>query len=110
MADVHVLDEAEHVPRAAEVLRERDDAVVVRAALHDRVDLHAEAGRCGGVDAVENALHREVGVVERAEGGVVDRIEADRHAVEPGARERLRFLREERAVRGHRQLELRDGA
>src|SRR4029077_16921826 len=39
-ADVHVLDEAQHVAAAAEVLGEREYVSVVRASLDDRVDLH----------------------------------------------------------------------
>ena len=95
MSDVHVFDEAQHVAGPPEALCERDDAVVVRAALHDRVDLHAKSGACGGVDAVEDALHREVDVVQRAEGRVVDGIETHGDAVEPGARERVGLLRQE---------------
>ena len=47
----------------------------------------------------------EVDVVQRAEGGVVDRVEADGDAVEAGARERLGLLRQQRAVRRERELE-----
>src|SRR5438270_1848709 len=55
VADVHVLDEAQHVAGAAEALGGRDDPVVVRAALDDGVDLHRQAGRGGGVDSLEPA-------------------------------------------------------
>ena len=52
---VHVLDEAEDVTAALEVAGERDDLVVVDAALHDGVHLHPEARGGCGVDPVENA-------------------------------------------------------
>ena len=91
---------------AAEVLRERDDAVVVRAALDDRVDLDWEPGGRGGVDPVEHPLHGEVDVVQRAERRVVDGVEADRDAAQAGAGERLGLLRQQRAVRRQRELEL----
>ena len=85
MTDVHVLDEAEHVAGASEVLGERHDAVVVGTALHDGIHLHAEACRCSCVDPVEHLLHGEVDVVQRPERRVVDRVQTDGHAVEPRA-------------------------
>ena len=85
-----------------------DDAVVVRAALHDRVHLHGQACGGSGVDSVEHPLHGEVDVVQRAERGVVDRVEADGDAVEACARERFGLLRQKRAVRRERELETRD--
>ena len=92
-ADVHVLDEAERVPGAAEALGEPDDVSVVDAALDDRVHLDRQAGGGGRVDPLEHAGDREVDVVQRREDLVVERVEADRDAVEPGAGERLRLLR-----------------
>ena len=50
----------------------------------------------------------EVDVVQRAEDRVVDGVEAHGDAVEAGVRERLRLLRQERAVRRQRELEVRD--
>ena len=81
-------------------------AVVVEAALHDRVDLDRQAGGGRGVDAVQHALDGEVDVVHRAERRVVERVEADGHAREPRVGERLRLLRQERAVRRQRQLDV----
>ena len=85
--------------RPAEALGERDDAVVVGTLLDDRIHLDAQPGGVCGVDALEHAGDREVDVVQRLEGRVVDRIEADGDAVEPGARERLGLLRQQGAVR-----------
>ena len=96
MADVHVLDEAQRVPRAAEVVGERDDLVVVHAALDDAVHLDRQAGGRGGVDPVEDARHGEVDVVQRPEGIVVERVEADGDPVQAGVRERLRLRRQQR--------------
>ncbi len=88
--------------------RERDDVAVVDAALHDGVHLHRDAGRRGRVDSLEHARDGEVDVVQRCEGRVVERVEADGDAVEAGARERLGLLREQRAVRRQRDLQIRN--
>ena len=85
-----------------------DDARVVDAALHDRVHLHRQADRRRGVDALEHARDREVDVVHRAEGRVVERVEAHVDAVEPRVAQRLRLPREERRVRRQRQVEAVD--
>ena len=95
MADVHELDEAQRVTALAEERRHRDDLILVDAALDDRVHLHRQACGRGGVDALEHALDREVDVVQRTERRVVERVEADRDAIEPGVRERLRLRREQ---------------
>ena len=54
----------------------------------------------------EHARHREVDVVHRAEDLVVERVEADRDAGEAGVGERLRLLREQRAVRRQRHVDV----
>ena len=87
------------------MLGQRDDAVVVGAALDDGVHLHAQAGGRGRVDSVEHALHGKVDVVERAKRCVVDGVEAHRDAVESRLCERLGLLREQRAVRRECDLE-----
>ena len=48
---------------------------------------------------------REVDVVQRAERRVVDRVEADRDAVEPGAASASAFCGSSGAVRRQRELE-----
>ena len=106
VAAVHVLDEADQVARAAELLGERRQLrAVVDAALDDRVHLHRQAGGRGGVDSAEDALDGEVDVVQRAEGDVVDRVERDGDPVEARIFQRLRKLGEQRAVRRQRELE-----
>ena len=104
--DVHVLDEAQRVAALAEERRHRDDLILVRAALDDRVHLHRQAGVVRRLDALEHAVDREVDVVERAERGVVERVEADGDARQAGVRERLRLLRQQRAVRRQRQVDV----
>ena len=64
-----------------------------------------EPGLRGCVDPGEHARDREVDVVHRAEDLVVERVEAHRDAREPGVRERLRLLRQERGVRRQRDVE-----
>ena len=52
-----------------------------------------QARRGRRLDALEHARDGEVDVVHRAEGRVVERVEADRDAVEPRSRERARLAR-----------------
>ena len=59
----------------------------------------------GRVDPLEHARDREVDVVHRLERRVVERVEADVDAVEPGVPQRLRLAREERGVRRQRDVE-----
>src|SRR5256885_15670398 len=55
-ADVHVLDEAEHVAGVPEVLRQRYDLAVVEPALDDGVHLHRQT-YCGRrVDPLEDPI------------------------------------------------------
>src|SRR5262249_28183502 len=83
-ADVHELDVAERHARALEVAGELHDLVLVDAALDDAVDLDRHADRLRRLDALEHARDREVDVVHRLEDRVVERVEADRDALEPG--------------------------
>ena len=57
------------------------------------------------VDAFEHLADREVDIVHAAEGVVVHRIEADRHAGEPGIAQRARLLRQQGAVGGERDFD-----
>jgi hypothetical protein len=104
VADVHVLDEAKRVPEFAEARRQRDDLVLVDAALDDGVHLHRQPGRARSRDPVEDAVDGEVDVVQGAELLVVERVEADGDPAEAGVGERLRLLREEGAVGRQRQV------
>ena len=90
---------------AAEVPRELDDLVVVDAALDDGVHLDAEPGGGGGGDPVEHPADREADVVHGAERLVVERVEADRDALQAGRDERLGLLRQQRAVRRQGDVE-----
>ena len=88
-ADVHELDEADGVARAAEAARDVEDRALVQAALDDDVDLDGQAGVRSGVDPGEHARDREVDVVHRAEDLVVERVEAHGDPREAGVGERL---------------------
>ena len=102
--NVHVLDEP-HL--RADRPPERDhlrQLVVVDAAHDDRVDFEGFEARAGrGVDARE---HRGVFVRprERLESAPVQRVQAHGDAAEPRAPERGGLLREEHAVRRHREV------
>jgi hypothetical protein len=107
--DIHELDEAQHMPAAAKVLRHRDDLGVVDAALDDHIDLdRREAGRLGGVDALEHAGNRETDVVHAAEDRIVERIEAHGDALQAGGLECLRALRQQGAVGRQRGFDARN--
>ena len=68
----------------------------LRPRLTTTLTLTGEPGVGSRVDAVEHARHREVDVVHRPEDRVVERVEADGDAREPGVGESLRLLREQR--------------
>src|SRR5439155_18140492 len=61
------------------------------------------------LDAGEHPGDREVDVVHRTEDRVVERIQAHGDAREPGVPEGARLVREQRAVRREREVELADG-
>jgi hypothetical protein len=61
-----------------------------------------------GAMPAADARHRVVGVVDGAEGGVLQRVEAHRDPLQPRPRQRCRLLREQRAVGGERQIQRRD--
>ena len=100
-ADIHVFDEAQDVARMAEVARQRQDLVIVGAALDHAIHLDRRQARGGrGGDAVEHVAHGVIDVVHALESGVVDAVEADRDPVEAGILECPRLLRQQRAVGG----------
>ena len=88
--------------------REVEHVVVVQPALHDDVDFDRQTGRGRCVDPVEYALDREVDVVHGAEGCVVERVEAHRDPTQTGVGELLRLVREQRPVRGEREIQVVD--
>ena len=105
VAHVHVLDEADDVPRPLEASGEVDDAVVVHAALHDRVDLDgAEARRLRRGDAFEYVGDAVAASVHRAEDLVVEAVQAHRHAMEARRGQTLRVVGQEVAVGRHREV------
>src|SRR5690625_3390197 len=85
VAHVHEFDEAQHVAAAAKMFGHGLDAVVVHAALDHHVDLdRVKSGGSGVVDAGQHAIDRKLDVVDGLKGVVVQRIEADGNALEPG--------------------------
>ena len=78
--------------------------MLVQPSLDHRVHLHGHPRRGRCVDPVEHPLHREVHVVHRLEGLVVERVQADGDAIEPGRGKRCGLRREERRVRRQREL------
>ncbi len=105
-ADVHVLDEAQDVAGLARPPGELDDPAVVLAALEDDVDLHGpQPGLDRGIDPVEHLRDREVDAVHPPEDLVVERVERDRDAPQPGVGQWAREMAERRAVGGQRQVD-----
>jgi len=84
-AHIHKLDKAERAAGLLEVAGHGQHAVLVHAALDYHVDLDRRQPNRGCLlDALEYFAHREVDVVHGPEHGVVERIQTDRNAVEPG--------------------------
>ena len=109
-AHVHVLDEAQHHAGAAKVPRHGQDLAVVGAALDHHVDLDGrQAGVLRGLDAGQHVGHREIDVVHATEHGVVQAVQADGHAVQPGFAQRARLARQQRGVGGERDVRLVTG-
>ena len=95
VAHVHVLDEPKRLPALLEERCHRRNLVVVDAALDHCVHLHGQAGGDCGIDAFEHAVDGEVDIVQRPERRVVERVEADGHALQAGIRERTRLTGEQ---------------
>ncbi len=105
-AHVHVLDEAQRHGAATEVAHQRHDLVLVAAALDHGVDLDwAQPGGLGGVDASQHVRHRKIGVVHALEHRVVERIEADGDACQPGGLEAARLALQQAGVGGEGEVE-----
>src|SRR5207244_13118225 len=96
------------VSGTSDIPRTLDLVVVVQPALHDDVDFDRQTGRGRCVDPVQYALDREVDVVHGAEGRVVERVEAHRDPTQTGVGELLRLVREQRPVRGEREIQVVD--
>jgi hypothetical protein len=93
------------MPRAAPALGHCEDIGVVGAALHYHVDLdRAEALGRRRLDALDDLGHREIRVIHRLEDGLVERIQAHGDAPQARLLERPCLPREQRAVRGERDL------
>ena len=78
------------MPRALEVARHRQDFVLVGAALDDHVDLDRPQPRLARrIDAFEHIGDRKIHVVHAPEHRVVQAVQADRDALQPGGLQRL---------------------
>jgi hypothetical protein len=58
-----------------------------------------------GVDALQHVGHRKVHVVHAPEDGVVQRVQADRDALQARVAQRLGLARQQRAVGGERDVQ-----
>src|SRR4029453_13080263 len=104
-ADVHVLDEAHDQAALVRVAGQVDQPVVVDAALDDGVQLDGvEAGRDGGVDAVQPPPQRHASVVHGGGNGLVEGVQ--RNGAPPQARraQGAGLASQQRAVGGQRQV------
>ncbi len=100
-ADIHELNEAQNVWRTFEVPRHRHDVLIILATLDHHIDLdRAQTDLMGHIDAVQDFRHREVHVVHRLEGRLVERVQRDCHPLESGVFERLCLDVQCRAVGG----------
>ena len=101
----HELDEAHLDAAAAAVVGERDDLVVVDAALDHGVDLdRVESGLLGRLDAVED-VDELVSPGHPLELGPIERVEADVDPSQTGVTQRLGDQAHRGTVGGHRQID-----
>ena len=105
-AHVHVLDEAGDDARVAEVFADADDFGLVHSALDDGVDLDAKAHVGRKPDVVEHFGGGKAHVVEALEDAFVERVEADRDAVEARVAQGLRLLVKDGGVRRERDVDV----
>src|SRR5690606_30884167 len=104
-AHVHVLDEADHVPGAAETFDQARDLAVVDAALDHAVDLEAaEAGLFRRGDPGQHVADIATPARQAAEQLRVERVEADGQPLQAGLAQRARMACQQRAVGGHGQV------
>ena len=95
--------------RTLEMPRHRHDARLVGAAFDHHVDLERrEACGRGDVDAFQYPIDGKIDVVHRAEGRIVERVEAHSDPLQTGVAQASRFLRQQRAVGGQRQIKVAD--
>ncbi|EWS63543.1 hypothetical protein Y695_03225 [Hydrogenophaga sp. T4] len=105
-ADVHEFDEAQHDAGAFEMARHGQDLMLVGTTLDHHVDLdRAQARGLRGFDAAQHVGHREIDIVHGAEDGVVQTVQADRDALQPGVFEGLRLALQQRSVGGERDVQ-----
>ena len=106
-AGIHIFNKADDDPGAGEVLKKRNDLILVDAALYNGVHLHVlETGLARRVNPFEDLRGREPDVVKLLEDFFVERVKRHREAVKPRLFQSLRFLREDRAVGRHRDIDL----
>ena len=105
-AHVHVFDEAQADARAFEMPGHRQDLVLIGAALDHHVDLDVfQPHGLRRLDAGQHIGDREIDVVHAPEHGVVQAVQADGDAVQPGVLQCLGLARQQRAIGGQRQVQ-----
>jgi hypothetical protein len=104
VAHVHELDEAQGMAAFAEMLRQRDDLVVVHAALHHGVDLDRQPDLLCRRDARQHAVHRKTQAVHPARDHRIQRIQRHAHAVQSCLPQRRGALRQQPAIRRQRHV------
>ena len=88
------------------MFEKRNNLILVDAALHDGVHLHVLKARFARrVNPLEDFRGRETDVVELLEDLFIERVKRHRETVKPRVFEALRFLREDRTVCRHRDID-----
>jgi hypothetical protein len=105
VADIHVFDEAYDDAGAAKAFDEIEHAMVVHAALDDRVDLdRCQPRRECGVDAGKHSVELREPAAHALEDLWIERIEAHRNAMQAVRFELGGVLRKKHRIRRQRHI------
>ena len=83
------------MPGAVEVAGHRFDAAIIHPALDHHIDLdRRQADGGSGGNALQHAINREVHIIHRLEGAIIQRIQTHRYAPQAGILESARLSRQ----------------
>ena len=104
-AHVHILDETRHMAVLAREFDQRQDLIVVDAALHHAVEFDAlEACGNSSIEATEHRIHIATVAGQGCEQCWIACIQTDRQAMQARLTQRARLRGEQTAVGGEREV------
>ena len=104
-ARVHVFNETERNPGAAERFRQGKNFLFVHAAFHNRIHFDGKPRFAGCANSLEHLIGREPHVVDGLKEVFGQCIETHRHAIQSGRLQRLRLTSQNGGVRRHRNFQ-----